>query len=180
MGQSETDRVFDEWLLCLAHTGDDRAGERLAARWYPKLTRTALRLLGDREQALEAVQEAWLGICQGWNGLNDTAKFPAWAFGILHRKCSDRIRRTVRDRARQVDSDYPSEPGEPMGAELRLEIDQALQSLSPEHRLAAILFFGEGLTLTELAAATGVPVGTAKSRVFYARKSLKSSLEGDM
>ena len=179
MGQSEQDRVFDEWLLCLARTGDKRAGERLAARWYPKLTRTALRLLGDREQALEAVQEAWLGICRGWNSLNDTAKFPAWAFGILHRKCSDRIRRNVRERATLDDKPNRVEPSEPMRAELRLEIDQALRTLSPEHRLTAILFFGEGLTLTELAAATGVPVGTAKSRVFHARKLLKSSLKGD-
>lgn len=179
MGQSETDRVFDEWLLCLARTGDKRAGERLAARWYPKLTRTALRLLDDREQALEAVQEAWIGICRGWGGLNDTARFPAWAFGILHRKCSDRIRRNVRERANLADRPYHVEPTEPMRAEQRLEIDQALQSLSPDHRLAALLFFGEGLTLTELAAATGVPVGTAKSRIFHARKSLKSSLKGD-
>lgn len=179
MSQSETDRVFDEWLLCLARTGDKRAGERLAARWYPRLMRTALRLLQDREQAQDAVQEAWIGICRGWNGLNDTTKFPAWAFGVLHRKCSDQIRRNVRDRTRQRETVSPQEEVAPQRAELKLELNQALEALSDDHRLAALLYFGEGLTLVELAAATGVPVGTAKSRVFHARKSLKSSLKGD-
>jgi DNA-directed RNA polymerase specialized sigma24 family protein len=51
--------------------------------------------------------------------------------------------------------------------------------LSDEHRLAAVLYFGEGLTLNEIAAATGVPVGTAKSRIFNARKHLKSTLKGE-
>lgn len=68
---------------------------------------------------------------------------------------------------------------QPARGELQVEIDQALASLSDDHRLAAILFFGEGLSLTEIAAVTGVPVGTAKSRIFNARKHLKSSLKGD-
>ncbi|MGB3625085.1 MAG: sigma-70 family RNA polymerase sigma factor, partial [Henriciella sp.] len=87
----DTGRIYDELLVTLARTGDRAAGERLAARWQPRLMRTAGRLLRDEDQAREAVQEAWSGICRGWMGLNDPRKFPAWAFGILHRKCADRI-----------------------------------------------------------------------------------------
>lgn len=71
------------------------------------------------------------------------------------------------------------EPIEPARGELQVEIDQALASLSDDHRLAAILFFGEGLSLNEIAAVTGVPVGTAKSRIFHARQHLKSRLKGE-
>ncbi|MEM9571226.1 MAG: sigma-70 family RNA polymerase sigma factor [Pseudomonadota bacterium] len=179
MARQETQRVYDELLVTLARTGDRRAANRLAARWYPRLMRTALRLLGDRAEAEEAVQEAWAGICRGWPRLSDSAMFPGWAFGILRRKCADRIRVMQTRRGREAPIDAAPEPSQPARGELRVEIDQALASLSDDHRLAAILFFGEGLSLTEIAAVTGVPVGTAKSRIFNARKHLKSSLKGD-
>ena len=105
--------------------------------------------------------------------------FPGWAFGILRRKCVDRIRHAQTRRARTAPLDDAPEPSQPARGELRVEIEQALAGLSDDHRLAAELFFGEGLSLNELAAVTGVPVGTAKSRIFHARKHLKSTLKGE-
>lgn len=180
MAQRDEAQVFDELLVMRIRAGDKRAGERLAARWYPRLMRTALRLLQDREQAQDAVQEAWTGICKGWGRLSHPEKFPAWAFGILHRKCADRIRKEQGLRARTGNIEDAAEPSESSRGELAFAIDQALRLLSSEHRMAAILYFGDGLTLIEVAAATGVPVGTAKSRIFHARNHLKSTLEGEM
>ncbi|MEO1303623.1 MAG: sigma-70 family RNA polymerase sigma factor [Pseudomonadota bacterium] len=179
MSRQETERVYDELLVTLARTGDQKAANRLAARWYPRLLRTALRLLRDRNDAEEAVQEAWTGICRGWPRLSDPAMFPGWAFGILRRKCVDRIRHAQADRARSAPMEAAPEPSEPARAELRVEIDQALIELSEEHRLAAILYFGEGLSLNEIAAITDIPVGTVKSRLFKARQLLKSHLKGE-
>lgn len=179
MAGQETERVYDELLVTLARSGDARAANRLAARWYPRLMRTALRLLRDRNEAEEAVQEAWAGICRGWPRLSDSAMFPGWAFGILRRKCSDRIRAAQTARTRSAPIEAAPEPSEPARGELQVEIDQALASLSDDHRLAAILFFGEGLSLNEIAAVTDVPVGTAKSRIFHARQHLKSRLKGE-
>lgn len=179
MARQVTDRVYDELLVTLARSGDRRAANRLAARWYPRLMRTALRLLRDRSEAEEAVQEAWAGICRGWPRLSDPAMFPGWAFGILRRKCVDRIRQAQTRRTRTAPLADAPEPSQPARGELRVEIEQALAGLSDDHRLAAELFFGEGLSLNELAAVTGVPVGTAKSRIFHARKHLKSTLKGE-
>lgn len=179
MAYDNTGRIYDELLVTLTRLGDRRAGERLAARWQPRLLRTARRLLREEEPARDAVQDAWAAICRGWVGLNDPAKFPAWAFGILHRKCADQIRRAQTGRAREAvmnGHDAPSSGGAP---EDRISIDQALGLLSPDHRAAAILFFGEGLTLAEIASATGVPLGTAKSRIFHARRQMKAALEGE-
>jgi RNA polymerase sigma-70 factor (ECF subfamily) len=125
MAQGDTDRIYDEYLVTLVRAGDGRAAERLAARWYPRLLRTARRARHS--------------------GLDETA-----------------------------------EPASPARSEMRYALDQAFERLSPDHRIAAILYFSEGLTLSEVAAATGVPVGTAKSRIFHARKHLKSTLEGDV
>ncbi|MEO1553062.1 MAG: sigma-70 family RNA polymerase sigma factor [Pseudomonadota bacterium] len=179
MAAKQTERVYDEFLVTLARSGDRRAANRLAARWYPRLMRTAMRLLADRQDAEEAVQEAWAGICRGWPRLSDSAMFPGWAFGILRRKCVDRIRSAQSDRLRTAPLNAAPEPSQPARGELQVEIDQALGTLSDDHRLVAILFFGEGLSLNEIAAVTGVPVGTAKSRIFHARKHLKSCLKGD-
>ncbi|MEE2930811.1 MAG: sigma-70 family RNA polymerase sigma factor [Pseudomonadota bacterium] len=179
MAGQHTERVYDELLVTLARSGDQKAANRLAARWYPRLMRTALRLVQDRSEAEDALQEAWAGICRGWPRLSDPAMFPGWAFGILRRKCVDRIRKAETDRARSASLDSAPEPSQPARGELQVEIDQALASLSDDHRLAAILYFGEGLSLNEIAAVTGVPVGTAKSRIFNARQHLKSRLKGE-
>ena len=179
MAGHETERVYDELLVTLARLGDRKAANRLAARWYPRLMRTAMRLLRDRSEAEEVVQEAWAGICRGWPRLSDPAMFPGWAFGILHRKCVDRIRKLQADRSRTAPMEIAPEPSQAARGELQVEIDQALESLSPDHRLAAILYFGEGLSLNEIAAVTGLPVGTAKSRIFHARQLLKSRVEGE-
>lgn len=180
MAEHDSERVYDELLVTLARAGDRRAANRLAARWYPRLMRTALRLLQDRSEAEEAVQETWTGICRGWPRLSDSAMFPGWAFGILRRKCVDRIRKSEAERARTVPIEAAPEPSQPARGELQVAIDQALAGLTDDHRLAAILYFGEGLRLTEIAAVTGVPVGTAKSRIFTARQHLKSQLKGEI
>jgi RNA polymerase sigma-70 factor (ECF subfamily) len=176
---SQTTYVIDQLLLMEARAGNRQAADRLAARWLPRLARTARRLLRDEELAQEAVQEAWIGICRGWVRLNDPAKFPAWAFGILHRKTADMLRRRVRERQHFTSDENLPESSINANAEDRTAIDQAFATLSDEHRFIAILFFGEGLTLDEIARAADVPVGTAKSRLFHARQQLKATLTGE-
>ncbi|QJB69768.1 RNA polymerase sigma factor [Parasphingorhabdus halotolerans] len=179
MRYSDTDRIFDELLLTRVQAGDRRAGERLAARWYPRLMRTAYRLLRDEEQACSAVQEAWSSICRGWTGLRDTSRFPAWAYTILHRKCADRIRKNQRSREHFKAATEHDEPSIGPSGEDKVTIDQAFARLSDEHRSAATLYFSEGLTLAEIAEVTDTPVGTAKSRLFHARRQLKEILNDD-
>lgn len=173
MRYSETDRIYDELLLTRIQTGDRKAGERLAARWHPRLMRTAYRLLRDQEQSRAAVQEAWTGICKGWRGLRNPSRFPAWAYRILHNKCADRIRHNQRYREHADPSDDLSTA--PRGED-KVSVDQAFGQLSDEHRVAATLYFSEGLTLSEIAEVTAIPVGTAKSRIFHARKQLQAAL----
>ncbi|MEO1320833.1 MAG: sigma-70 family RNA polymerase sigma factor [Pseudomonadota bacterium] len=175
---ADTQRLFDEYLVLAVRSGDRAAGERLAARWRPRLLRTARRLVGDAAAAEDVVQDTWIGIARGVSRLKDPARFPAWAFGILQRRCADHHRRHYREREREAtlsDSDGATASR----AEVRLELDAAFAELTHEHRTAAVLFYGEGLTLAEIATATAVPLGTAKSRLFHARRQLRDLLEGD-
>lgn len=175
-------RLFDELLVTMVQAGDRAAGERLAARWQPRLLRTARRLLGDGDQARTAVQESWLAIWRGLGGLRDPARFPPWAFAILHRRCADAIRDAQRGRDCVAESwaETGAEPeagdGPPGEA---LAIRQAFALLSPDQRLAAQLYYVEGFTLAEIAEAQGVAEGTAKSRLFHARRKLRAAFEGE-
>ena len=167
--------IFDELLVTMALAGDRRAANRLHARWNPRLLRTGRRLAGDGELAAQAVQECWLAIWRGLGRLRDPARFGPWAFGILRRKCADAIARRVRDRAAQGEGEVEEAPTNAT-QEDRVALNQAFAALTPDHRLAAHLHFVEGLTLAEIAEVQDVPVGTAKSRLFHARRQLKAAL----
>lgn len=170
-------RLYDEWLVTRLQAGDRRAADLLARRWHPRLARTARRLLGEDEPALVAVQESWIAILRAIHRLRDPSRFAPWAFGILRRRCIDAIRAAQRDRARIGRSE--DEPVQRATADEGLAIREAFASLPPDQRLAAQLFFVEGLTLDEIAEAQAVPLGTAKSRIFHARRKLKAALSGD-
>lgn len=174
------DGLRDEWLVIRIQSGDRAAAEELARHWQARLHRTAHRYLGGAEGAEASVQESWLAILRGIGGLRDPSRFAPWAFGILRRKCIDRVRLAQRDRGRTAElEDQAVAPPQEDAAALR----EAMASLPPDQRFAAQLFYVEGLTLTEIAEAQGVPQGTAKTRLFHARRKLKAALterpEGD-
>ncbi len=172
------DVVFDELLVTMVIAGDHRAAEHLFKRWNPRLLRTARRLAGESKLAAPIVQDTWLAIWRGIANLRDPARFGGWAFGILRRRSSDAIGRHIRDRSIASGTDPDEMPSAAMQDET-LAIEQAFASLGPDHRLAAHLYFVEGLTLAEIAGVQGVPEGTAKSRLFHARRQLKAALSGE-
>ncbi|QLC26675.1 sigma-70 family RNA polymerase sigma factor [Parasphingopyxis algicola] len=169
-------RVYDELLVLHVQNGDRRALERLASRWHPRLLRSARRFTGDDELAREAVQECWLGIVAGINRLTDPTRFPSWAFTILRRRCADRINAHAAHRPRSDELTEANGPTISPRGEDQAALRQAFASLPGDQRIAATLYFVERLKLDEIAVATGVPLGTVKSRIFTARKSLKAAL----
>ncbi|WP_324262512.1 RNA polymerase sigma factor [Altererythrobacter sp. H2] len=170
------DAHFDGLLVTLLLSGDRRAGSRLYARWHPRLLRTARRHTGSSELAASAVQDCWLAIWRGLPGLRDPGHFAPWAFGILRRRCADQVTALARERSRCSETGGQSAEAAP---DDRIAIIQAFATLSPVHRLAAHLFFVEGLSLAEIALVQEVPEGTVKSRLFHARRQLKAALSGD-
>ena len=176
---SARDRVIDELLVLSVFAGEQQAVDRLGRRWNGRLLRVAMHLTGDLELAEMAAQEAWVGICRNWRKLKDPAKFSPWAFGILRRKCFDAVRGKTRRRQRAGPMVGEPAPSQPARGELQVELNQAFDVLSPDHRTAAILYFGEELTLAEIAAALGRPLGTIQSRIYHARRQLKAALSGE-
>ncbi|MFU7527776.1 RNA polymerase sigma factor [Qipengyuania sp. ASV99] len=165
--------LFDEMLVVMAQRGDRLALERLYRRWNARLTRTARRYCGQDCTAQDLAQECWLAILKGLGGLRDPKRFRSYAFAVLHRRGADHLRKVMRERGSAGD------PGEESTMPPQSEsaaIAQAFASLPPDQRLAAHLYFIEGLTLGEIAAVQSIPEGTAKSRLFHARRKLKAAL----
>lgn len=180
MRYSDTDRAYDALLVMLVQSGDRKAANRLAVRWYPRLLITARRLLRDEDQSRDAVQECWLGICRGLPRLRDSERFPAWAFGILHRKCADRIRSQQKQRRLVPDTDENlCQHSDPKRNDDLISIDQALAALSQDQHSVFILYFTQGLRVADIAQALKIPEGTVKSRLFHARRIVKSHIQGD-
>jgi len=170
---------MDQLLVLHVLSGDQRAADRLGIRWQDRLMRVARHITGDEELAEIAAQDAWVGICRNWRRLKDPAKFSPWAFGILRRKCFDAVRKTARRNSHRASLDGAPEAGAPARGEMQLELAQAFATLSADHRTAAILYFGEELTLAEIAAVLDRPLGTIQSRIFHARRQLKAALSGE-
>jgi len=173
-------RVLDEYLVVSAKTGDRPAFDLLARRWHKKLVAHAWRLTGDDEIAREAAQEGWIEIVRGLAGLRDERAFPAWAYRIVSRRCAAQIRRVRAGRA--LDAAIAAEPdaGPPddRGDEV-LRLRAAVRALPEGQRAAVALFHFEDMSVAETAVALDVPVGTVKTRLMHARRTLRAALEGD-
>lgn len=176
---AQSGALFDELLVVLAQQGDREAFARLYARWNPRIVRAARRYTGSNDHASEIAQECWIGIWKGIAGLRDPARFRSFAFAVLHRRGSEAIAKTIAERRVRAKTASDGSGPEPCLAPSQADasaLSSAFEGLPPDQRLAAHLHFVEGLTLLEIARVQSIPLGTAKSRLFHARRKLKLAL----
>jgi RNA polymerase sigma-70 factor (ECF subfamily) len=179
---SQQDRLNDELLVLRCQEGDTEAFELLVGRWQRRLWRHAWRLTGDESAAWDAVQEAWIGIGRGIARLADAAAFPAWAYQIVSNKCRDLARREKRRReAVEAYSEWMQrdEHEAAIVKEQHGDLKEALDHLPGPDRAVLSLRYEEDFDTAEIACILGVPEGTVKSRLFYARRRLRKYLEND-
>ena len=178
-------RILEDYLVASARLGDRRAFARLVELRGPRLLSHATRLLGNREEARDAVQDSWVDIYRGLAGLRDPVAFPAWATRIVTRKCARLIKgKTSRRKLEQelvLENDVVSNPdasdfGLASDAE---KVRTAIKALPPTHGAAIALFYLEDMSVAEVALALDVPVGTIKTRLMHAREKLRTLLKGD-
>ena len=172
-------RILDEYLVVSARAGDRRAFDLLARGWHPKLVAHAWRLTGDGEIAREAAQEGWIEIVRGLASLRDERAFPAWAYRIVSRRCAAQIRRVQARRALGVAIAAEPDAAPPDDHSDVLRLRAAVRALPEGQRAAVALFHFEDMSVAETAVALDVPVGTVKTRLMHARRTLRVALEGD-
>jgi RNA polymerase sigma-70 factor (ECF subfamily) len=180
-------------LLSRAMAGDQAALEMLFARNNRGLYQTALRLLGNPEDAEDALQEGMLAAYRNLRNFEGRSQFSTWLTRIvinaaLMRRRSRRTHQAVSldecDREEQIPAAerFPDEGPSPeqiyAGSELSERLRQNLDGLSPVLRRAFELRAIAGLTADEAAKALGVSRNTLKARLWRARHQLASRLSG--
>lgn len=170
-------------LVALAQTGDRAAMERLLRTAYPQVLATCTQVLGAREPH-DAVQNALISISRRIAQFDGRSKFSTWCYRIATNAAIDELRRIRRHSDRAVDDGAAAleviqsgAPGPERSTEVRFTVRDALSLLPREQREVFLLRELEGLHYEEIAAETGVPIGTVRSRLARARASLTAILD---
>jgi RNA polymerase sigma-70 factor, ECF subfamily len=176
--REDWDKIGEQLLVLRSQSGDPTAFADLVDRFSPRLRYFLCKLLGDQDAVDDALQEVWLDVFQGLPRLAAPGAFRAWLFRIAH----DRACRTLRKRPPDVplsdESQLAGCPDEPtFYPDEAILIHAALDRLTPEHREVLVLRFLEDLSYEEIAGVVGCPLGTVRSRLHHARKTLRTLLD---
>ena len=166
-------------VVAAARRGDARAFEAILRHYDRRLRVVADRLLGDRQLMDDALQEVAIKTLRGLSSFRGEAPLGAWLCRIATTTCLDMLRRERPEDATASDKlpERPVPVADPAdGLDARERLSRALAELPPDQRVAVLLIDQFGYDFRAAAAALGVPVGTAASRVAAARVRLRAAL----
>jgi RNA polymerase sigma-70 factor (ECF subfamily) len=172
------DDAYDEWLVVGCQLGDRAAFDALIAQWHPAIWRYAARMINDPDATADVVQDVWLRVVRGMANLRDAARFRPWLFGIARRVLMDRLRiRYSQPPTEPLDeNDLEEPPTDDDREEELVRLEAGLARLPIVEREVLALFYLRELSLNDIAAIAGIPVGTVKSRLYRARMLLRAEL----
>ena len=172
----------DEELIARVNRGDTTAFETLVNRYRKSVLRLAWRFTGRQTEAEDLVQEAFLQVHLHAHQYNpEVATFKTWFFTILSNLCRNAIRGNKSLSGAELPEDAPAidDPESELAhKERRSAMAAAIAKLTPNQRLALILYYEEGFSYTETAAALGVSVKAVESLLARARRNLRRELAG--
>ncbi len=161
----------------------DRLAEKIE-QGLDRAYRLARAILADDGEAEDAVQDACLVAWRRGDALRELERFEPWFERIVVNGCRDRLRSRSRQRVRAIalETDWRAAGGgvSPDPSDRFLPdaaIDRAFDQLDPDHRIVVLLRYWQDLTVEDIADRLGVPPGTVKSRLHYALRTLRTSLE---
>jgi len=179
--ERKSEHIYNEWLVIRAQQGETEAFQELIEMWYQRLFSYTFRLTGSKEATPDLVQDALLVVSKKLRTLRDPATFPNWVYQIVSFKCRDWIRKQQRNR---IHTETFIENKEELEYETKTDdqllIKEALEKLEAPYYEVIRLFYMEEFSVSEISSLLEIPVGTVKSRLFNARKLLKSILKGEI
>ncbi|GBC92365.1 ECF RNA polymerase sigma factor SigW [bacterium HR15] len=184
--------LSDEWLIERFKEGDETAFDQLVRRYEQKVFQHAYRLTGNTDDAADVAAEAFLRMYTALKRFRGDAQLSTWLYRIVQNVYFDFYKREQRHQhlPLEISSDEDDEPMElPIpdeSADLHAQLlererervlREAIDQLPDYQRVVMILFHVEQLSYEEIAVATGLPLGTIKSRLNRARATLRTLLE---
>lgn len=177
---------LEKELIRKCKAGDSRFYEPLVRAYEPAGLRLALAMMGNREDARDALQDAFVKTYQSLHRFDLRRPFGPWFFQILRNLCRDRLRsRKARFKVEALDERLELRPADGEKGPERIRersrarevLWQALERIGEDHREVIVLKELQGFRYNEIAQILDVPEGTVASRLFHARKALKDALE---
>lgn len=156
--------------------GDREAFRHLVERYQKRAVAHAVAILFDRDDAEDAVQEAFIDAFKAIGTFDTSRTFYQWFYVLLRNRC---YKMTARRRPTESLDDVQLLASQPRTLDdTRLALEKALHSLTREEREIVSLKYFDGLSYDELATHLQIPRGTVMSRLFYARQRLQGKLSG--
>jgi RNA polymerase sigma-70 factor, ECF subfamily len=171
----------DEDLVRRFVSGDRLVFDELVTRHQRRVYNLAYRMLGRREDALDATQETFLTCYRKVEGFRGGSAFTTWLHRVALNICYDSLRRRAREEPGRVDAEVEPPPvADPSEASATaLDVRRALLEVPEDFRAALVLHDMQGVPYEEIAEAIGIPVGTVKSRLHRGRIALARALRGE-
>lgn len=164
-----------------ARQGDEEAFAVLVSEVGDRCIFIAHRILRDASLAEDAVQVALVQMWRELPALRDLDRFDAWLHRILVHACYAEARRGRRFAADVVllETDAPADADAFLAVHDRDQLDRGFRRLPAEQRAVLVFHYALGLTVPAVAEHLGIPLGTVKSRLFYATAAIRAALEAD-
>jgi len=178
MSDTPPSSSIDPTLPLRAKAGDRQAFAMLVDVMYPRSLRFALHMVGNREDAEEAVQDAFIRVYHNLNRFRDDARFEPWLFRILANRCRSLIEKRRRHAVVIQYGDVPDRIGavEEVQRDWTEEVYRVLETLPAEQKEAFLLRHVEDMAYEDIAAVTGVGLSALRMRVKRACDTLRARL----
>lgn len=157
--------------------GEQDAFRHLVERYQKQAVSHATAILGSRDDALDAAQEAFIDAFRSLRNFDNSRPFYPWYYVLLRNRCYKMVGR--RREVESIDEMVIVASGPAVRSEEVLALENALILLDSEDREILTLKYFDGLTYDELAVHLQIPKGTVMSRLFHARRKLQAKLESE-
>jgi RNA polymerase sigma-70 factor (ECF subfamily) len=181
MSGNAAERLYERLLVVRCQTGEPAALAELIARYGPRLRFYLAKMAGEN-LADDLLQDVWIDVFAKVASLKDSAAFGGWVYRIARDRAYRQMRRHRAPTLAIDNDDIAVDPADDSDAsEWTFEdferIRAALDQLPSEQREVLVLQFVEDMTYEQIAALVGCPVGTVRSRIHYAKQSLRCMLD---
>lgn len=174
--QNSTDR----FLILQYKEGNTSVLPELVKRYHKIFCEKAYWVTKDREAAKDTAQESWITIINKLHTLENADSFKSWAFRIVYTKAIDKVKDRYKENERLKAIGLfqkGSQTIEDERSHIQKSLLKAIQHLPKEKQHIIRLFYAEEYSVLEISDFLNIPIGTVKSRLFKARKKLKSIIK---
>lgn len=175
--------IYDTKMVTCILQGAGKLIEQIIIENEKLIYNVALRIFKNPEDAKDISQEVCIKIYQNAGKLKPDDNLKAWIFRVTYNTCIDEIRKRKNKQTYSINEnvdfehDYMTPEKIVIQKEKNSDIIDALYSLSDDHRVLIVLRDINGLTYDEIADASGISIGTVKSRIHRARLKLRDIIE---